>query len=360
MLMWAVRKILSYYPIMMLFFLLIPLGTLLLPILCELDTITDEKHTNRTTILVPYMQVDSFQMRALGNTLFVWLLIIAITAVITSTMIVCHIVGYIIRHWCKFDLTFRLNLRRLGTYLYFVWVLIYLPTIIMSFLCFWYYYAYHTDTKELRDALLEHLSYQRDPAWPKVQYTFQCCGVDSYKDYGPYDTPDDSCCKVVSPHCADNALKDPTIASRLHQKGCFDDIQFEVNMSVQNITYPFQILSLSAMFMLMFVSILLFKYVRYYRSCMEIRPQNEEASVNIEDEDSCGSDGNETIETNAEDDEQLILTDDNNSDSENVTIENASNHAEVVVNEVLGNMENVAANIEENIFESDDEQLLEP
>ena len=357
---------------MLLFFHLFPIAALLLPFLYfDVNSNLSDRifqQANRTAILIPMNDQGSAiakqHWQALTGALLIWVIITASSFLVCLVLFVHELASCCISHcWRRVNqIWFREPLDRSRTVvaLYAVWVIIYMPTMLLSFSCFCYLYTYRFDSGDLHDALIETLqttTEDRHPAWPKVQYTFQCCGVKSYKDYGPYQTPDDSCCKVVNPHCADNALKNMTIASHLHQKGCLDDIVYELNTYFREITFPLQMMSLSAVFILIFVTILLFKYIKRVKSPKKNHPQDEEAPINLDNEESDGSDGNETTETNAEDDE-LILTDE--SDLEDM-IENESNDTQLIPTEVQVHLENVAENTgRDSILESDDDPLLEP
>ena len=62
--------------------------------------------------------------------------------------------------------------------------------------------------------------------WNFVQPKFECCGVNSYKDWSLVrsmnhrNTPD-SCCKTESKDCGKGALTDPHPADKINTAGCF-------------------------------------------------------------------------------------------------------------------------------------------
>ncbi len=282
------------------------------------------------------------------------------------------------------------GMRSLGKMFYVcMWVLVYMPAIVIMFCYFWYLRTLNVSNSVIQDALLETLK-KRDANWPNIQYTFKCCGVESYKDYSVYSPPDDSCCQVVYPHCAENAFKNVTIASHLHQNGCIDYIRYKLNAHIQVITFPVQIMSLVATIVLLFASVLLYKYIKRIGSSKDTQPQHKEGPIYLDNAESDGSDGNETIVTNTDDDE-LILTTNNDinlaedesittemirdeilndleametnkedgedgSELQNVLIQSESNESEAINYEVQIHIENS----EVIILESDDDQLLEP
>ncbi len=95
----------------------------------------------------------------------------------------------------------------------------------------------------------------------KIQLVYQCCGVDNYTDYRPYDRwhtrhVPDSCCITISPGCANNQ-------TNIHEKGCFPAIkeQFQIAMKAYNYNRVATIYFFFLLFLALFV--LLIKYAVY-------------------------------------------------------------------------------------------------
>ncbi len=402
----AWRKALSYQPGVFLIFLLCPILTLIFPTVYFEVNARLHLDSNKT-VLIPNI-FDDFayaihiapRYKTITQAYVCWILIgstLALVILVLCKIIVdityciyrhvyhfCHSRNPIVHYRVREDtLLYKLSKSgKLAVVLYAgMWVIVFFPAIVITIFGFCYVFTFNVSNEVIRDALLETLrADKRDPAWPNAQYSFKCCGVDSYHDYHSYSPPDDSCCKVVSPNCAKNALVNPTIASKLHQEGCIDNITFELNTHIKAITLPFQAMQLFAINIMVFATILIFKYYKRIRSSRQTKIENAAATVSIDGEESDGSDGNETIETDTDDDELILANyndsnltenesvntdmitdeilndlkeDDDGSELQNVLIQSESNYYEGINNEVQIHMENSA----EIIF---DDQLLEP
>ncbi len=375
------KSLAKYYPFMVFFYLIFPTAVLAVPLiyynalpenaLKKLLT-SKQRHelldTNITHVLIPNLfnyntsiKVEN-QYKLLPQITVVWLCLagVAFVLVLLAMMIdACTLVNKCCKKRNQFFRTVccnimftHFNLMRV------VLVAFYLPSMMINFGWCYAMYTYELENSGIRDVLLESLlTENRDLAWSKAQYTFECCGVDSYKDYGPHFTPDDSCCKTVFPKCANNALKNSTVASNLHQKGCIDFIRRRLMMQREFITAPFRIICLGSLFFLLLAWVPMAHYIKLHLKKPALTTEYIEKSTdhteNLDEE----SDGNETIETDDEDDEP-ILTDNLDSNSEDALLENESNDSNIIIDEVQIHMDNVVGNIEENIFQNDDEQLL--
>lgn len=206
---------------------------------------------------------------------FLWVeLVLMIVAIISTLFWLLRVatIGYrIIWNYCLHNQCNRNRiyqrdpdlLSKKGIKVIFVatWIIFFIPTISLIIYYFWYYNDYTIKNIDFHDDLLETLQKDaRDPAWANIQYSFKCCGVDNYTDYTyASGDVDDSCCKIVFPNCAKGALKNTTIAARLHQNGCLDSIRSRFVLNVKFVTFPFQIICLVTIFLLFLASLCMFK-----------------------------------------------------------------------------------------------------
>ncbi len=186
-----------------------------------------------------------------------------------------------------------------------VWTFCYVPCMCVAIVAFKIYHNYKVDKKEFHNWMLNDMRDQfsvLSKSWKSLQLAFECCGVDSYRDWAnsfwwnsTYKDIPDSCCISVSKGCGTGALEDPSKLTNISKKGCFVFLLDLLNEHAKVETLNFQLFLCISFVTLVFLSIIMFLCARTRRSLPniqrfqhEILEEEEEPIGNIEIEENDG------------------------------------------------------------------------
>ncbi len=202
--------------------------------------------------------------------------------------------------------------------------------------------------------------YNTTDPWKRIQLTFECCGVDSFKDWAKLhlvsaprshfkpNVPD-SCCISIKEGCGSNVFKNQSKQDNIHKLGCLPFLKENFNEYMRLKTLWFQLFCMTSAVILICVSVLMFLCARSRRSSLPMvqraaldRPDtNEEETRNGDDlytEDSsdlellnieAGIDGHTHEDADEDADEEADNDMYGDTDSDVELLDNAHDEAEI-------------------------------